>query len=730
MTIVVLLVAMPGAYFLAQNLGGNFATAEVNLLLQGSTSVLNRASELYQEQRTEARRVAFTGGVAGAMRAVQVETLFPILESLAAAGDLDSIIVTDTAGVEIAGVLRVETGESVDYSLGTETDLSDEILIQQVMRGDTDVSSGLFQTPEGMMLYTAVPVNAGEERVGLALVGQFLEQVVSDLRASALADVTLYGADGMLLETTFPVTDATLPALRLDRVLLEQIMTTETAVQTSLTLDQTQYRSVYTPLSFGQNTIAVLSTSLPDSVSYVTSAGRQIVSLLAAALVGAVVIAAFTGISITTGRVNRVTATAQQLATGKADSRTGMQAVDEVGAVGAALDHYAGYVQQREDKFQTLLRRQRRERNYLMAVLESMPDGVLVQDKEGKIIVMNDMARQLVGSEEVYESAHIPELASLLTSEPGEALVPGMYVLGDPGRVEIDGKMLTAQAAAVMSLAQKRIGTVLIVRDITGEVQEEQARESLLSQLSQDIQQPLAGLAQQHALHGSPPVSDFAREISRHAAALQKMIVDMRELTRYNPQTAQRRQRAIAAETLIWAITNDWRQIAGAASLEMQIAIHKKGLFILGDESRLRWSLGNIVDNAIKYTSPGGAISLEIRDVVDNMLHLRVRDNGTGISDEDMDNLFMPFYRGTPITEDGQIIRVPGMGQGLPLTKQVIEAHGGKIKVKSKPGVGTAVYIALPLTSGTAYTLPLISQSLDDTMEGATVQLPQDVELE
>src|SRR5690606_251964 len=127
------------------------------------------------------------------------------------------------------------------------------------------------------------------------------------------------------------------------------------------------------------------------------------------------------------------------------------------------------------------------------------------------------------------------------------------------------------------------------------------------------------------AMSNERMINEFAREISRHAAALQKMIVDMRELTRYKPEDVQNKQRPLRAETLMLAVANDWRQIAQAANLDLRLMIERRGVFVLGDESRLRWAIGNIVDNAIKYTPAGGALTLEIREVLDGLLHMRVR---------------------------------------------------------------------------------------------------------
>jgi hypothetical protein len=70
---------------------------------------------------------------------------------------------------------------------------------------------------------------------------------------------------------------------------------------------------------------------------------------------------------------------------------------------------------------------------------------------------------------------------------------------------------------------------------------------------------------------------------------------------------------------------------------------------------------------------------------------------------------------------------VPGMGQGLPIAKQIIEAHGGILRIKSKLGVGSAIYVALPVTSGVGFQLPL---GHADLMDGDTVMIPENVDIE
>jgi signal transduction histidine kinase len=396
-------------------------------------------------------------------------------------------------------------------------------------------------------------------------------------------------------------------------------------------------------------------------------------------------------------RLERVRGTANAIAQGHRHVRTGMAAHDEIGAVGKAVDTMANALQYREDQMRVLLTRERRERFYMTSVLESMSDGVIVQDAIGAVLMMNEPARLLLGTLATFNPfAPTTEAARQVL---GDALAPGLYSLGDPQQVSHKGTMLSAQAAAVLSPNKERLGTVTILRDVTEQVRKDQLRDAMMAQLQHEIE-PLHDTVAIQRHKETLPAADFAREIARHAAALQKMIVDMRELTQYASHDARAMQRLLSVETLLWSVANDWRQIAMAANLTLQVTVNRKGLLILGDEGRLRLALGNLVDNAIKYTPSGGMITLEIERETDSTVHLRIRDNGVGVSDADLPQLFVPFYRGTPIDTSGQVVRVPGMGQGLAIAKQIIEAHGGKIKVKSRAGAGTAVYLSLPLTAG------------------------------
>ena len=240
------------------------------------------------------------------------------------------------------------------------------------------------------------------------------------------------------------------------------------------------------------------------------------------------------------------------------------------------------------------------------------------------------------------------------------------------------------------------------------------------------MHQPLTKLMRVSRRKPERLIGDFSKGLARHSASLQKMIVQMREITQSQTPHEAINIRPLHLETLLWAVANDWRQITQVAGLQLHTIFSLKNVYILGDEHRLRWAIGNLVDNAIKYTPGRRCINFGNTSQQDDTVHIRIRDNGVGISREDLNYILTPFYRGTPLTKEDEIIRVPGMGQGLAIAQQIFDDHNAKMKVKSQQGVGTAVYVALPVTGFQTVELPYFD---DDVMEGETVLIDPSLEL-
>jgi PAS domain S-box-containing protein len=703
LALVVAALAMAGAYVISDAAAQGVRSREVDHLLATSRAVADRMADVGTAQRREVTRIAYTQGVAQDVRAGDGIALQSLLEPLALAADLDYVLVADANGQEVIGLQRVDTsGGTADYAVASGTDLETLVAKQPLLFAPgTDLHAAMTRTGQGHALMTSGPVMLDDQRVGTVLVGVRIERVFDTLRGGDPAEFALFGPDGVFVHTTLPFDDTTRAALALDSAAFQQALTTPGQVPVeSLIVDGKPYNAAYIPLVINGTPLGVLGVYRVDDTLYVTWLSREWISMLAAVLVGMVVLVTFMVVGRFAHRLERVTKTAGALAAGDARARTRMNAHDEIGELGVTLDRLADRQQRRTDALQKALRRQRAETARLSAVLESIPDGLVVQDLDGRVLLINDAARDLLGGQRVFRTARLHDLTAVVTERLGPALAPGIYALGDPTRIALDGKMLQAQAAAItVHPNQQRIGTVIVLRDITPDVQREQRRDELLGRLTEQALAPRSPQAYES-------LSTLAREVVHNTRAIQQVIAELRDLSTFEPRDLETGQRAHAVNDLVWHVAAEWEPLARAARIRLRVKFGLRGHYVLGDERRLRWAIGNLVDNALKYSPPHTTVTLTARlgegEQGDGTAEIVVEDQGYGFAPQDLENAFARFYRGVPRDADGKPVRKPGTGQGLFIAQRVIEAHGGQILLASRAGSGTTAVISLPLTAPVA----------------------------
>ena len=124
---------------------------------------------------------------------------------------------------------------------------------------------------------------------------------------------------------------------------------------------------------------------------------------------------------------------------------------------------------------------------------------------------------------------------------------------------------------------------------------------------------------------------------------------------------------------------------------QLTISIEPEDLRVLADARRLKQILVNLLGNAIKFTPPGGRIELNVRPF-GHELHFAVSDSGIGIPQDQIERLFQPF-----VQLDNRLSRdYSGTGLGLALVRQIVDAHGGRVEVRSRVGEGSSFLVVLP----------------------------------
>ncbi len=695
LTLLIMLLAALGAYVLGDAAARNVQDREIDRLLEVSVGVSARMLTVGNHQRQEATRVAYTAGVAAGIEAGDSAELHALLEPLARAGsEIDTMLAVDAAGDEIVGLQRVTGADGVpDYAVAAGSDLGQ--LPEALRLPGAHGSRALLRTTQGYALSTSVPVLQGDQIVGAVLVGTRIDGVLADLRGGEAVDLALYGADQAFIRTTLPFDDTTHAAFDLAPSTFEQALSTPGAVPVrNLTLEDSPYNVAYLPWLVDDTPLGVVAVYRADETLYTTWLSRELLAVMAAALVAVVAIAAYFVMEHFTRRLEVVQQAAHALASGDAHARTTLRVSDEISELGATLDQLAERQQRRTDNLQTALRQQRVETARLSAILESIPEGLVVQDLDGRVLLINAKARDLLGGQRVFRATRLHELTEIVHEKLGGTLAPGIYALGDPTRLSLDGRLLQAQAAALtLQPDEQRIGTVIVLRDITTEVLREQRREELLDTLAQQALAPRSPAAYES-------LSTLAREVVHNTRAIQHVILELRDLSTFEPGDLASDQQPLLVDQLLHDLGTDWSPAAEKARVQLQVLFGLPDKYILGDERRLRWAIGNVIDNSITFSPPRTTITLAGRAQNTNVMEIIVKDQGYGIASEDVPHVFTRFYRGSPRDYEGQKLRKPGTGQGLFIARRIIEAHGGQIELASRLGVGTTVLMRLPLTAG------------------------------
>ena len=224
-----------------------------------------------------------------------------------------------------------------------------------------------------------------------------------------------------------------------------------------------------------------------------------------------------------------------------------------------------------------------------------------------------------------------------------------------------------------------------------------QAQHRFVADASHELRAPLTAIqANLDLLERQPAMTPDERreavgEASREAGRLARLVADLLALARADAGVSLRRRR-VELDRLALDALGDARHLARGQRLEVE---RLEPLLVDGDPDRLQQLLLILLDNAIKYTPPGGRVALALRRDGDGAL-LTVADTGVGIAEGDLERVFERFYRADPARG-----RDPGgTGLGLPIARWIAEQHGGTIALESAIGRGTLATVRLPLARG------------------------------
>jgi signal transduction histidine kinase len=234
-----------------------------------------------------------------------------------------------------------------------------------------------------------------------------------------------------------------------------------------------------------------------------------------------------------------------------------------------------------------------------------------------------------------------------------------------------------------------------VLRDITRFKELDSMKSDFVATVSHDLRSPLTymrGYAAMLPMVGelSDKQRDYVEKIQGGIEQMTEMVDDLLDLGRIEAGVGLQRAECGLAD-LVRGIVEDARGRALAFNLDLRTEINTSRP-MQADQGLLKRAISNLLDNAMKYTPPGGKITLGLNERADSLI-VSVSDTGIGIAAADQGRLFEKFYR----VKRRDTLDIKGSGLGLAIVKSIAEWHGGRVWVDSQLGVGSTFYVALPI---------------------------------
>jgi two-component system phosphate regulon sensor histidine kinase PhoR len=228
-------------------------------------------------------------------------------------------------------------------------------------------------------------------------------------------------------------------------------------------------------------------------------------------------------------------------------------------------------------------------------------------------------------------------------------------------------------------------------QDITQLKKLEQVRSQFLGNVSHELRTPIFALQGflETLIDGAiddPSVNrDFLEKAHEHALRLNTLLNDLIEISSIESGEMKMSFRYFNVKEFLASAVEDFQPVAASQSVTITLGgIIDPALQVLGDKNRLMQVLSNLLNNAIKYNTEGGSVTVSVRDEK-NVVWIDVTDTGYGIAEEHLTRIFERFYR----VDKERSREAGGTGLGLAIVKHIVEAHGGEVKVTSTLGKGS-----------------------------------------
>ncbi|MCL4867368.1 MAG: cell wall metabolism sensor histidine kinase WalK [Anaerolineae bacterium] len=519
-----------------------------------------------------------------------------------------------------------------------------------------------------------------------------IQSQISQWAALLNARITLIAADGTVLAESFTAPEQI--ENHLFRAEIQQALQADegSSIRFSQTVGE---EMMYGAVSLNQGGEAVGVLRVGVSLREITAQLNQIRQTLLVVAVITTSIALIIALIIaerTARPIRQLTQVAGRLAAGDLDARLhNINTRDEVRDLALAFN-------QMGDQLREQITRLADGNDRLRAVLENMADGVLITDNLGQVSLLNAAAQRLLKITEGEVAERGRSFAAIVRHHQ-------LIELWQQARQAQQERIATIELSQQGLFVQMTItplhstdpqSYLIILQDLTRIRRLETVRRDFISNISHELRTPLASLRalvetlRDTALDDPPATLRFLDRAETEVDALTQMVQELMDLSSLESGRVPLRVQPVAVSDILLPSIERFTPQATRGQISLVLDLPRGLPQVLADPDRIQQVVRNLIHNALKFTPPGGQITLSATPHA-NEVRISVQDTGLGISPQDIPRIFERFYKSDRSRQSG------GTGLGLAIARHMIQAHGGNIWVKSKEQQGSTFTFTLPV---------------------------------
>ncbi len=334
-------------------------------------------------------------------------------------------------------------------------------------------------------------------------------------------------------------------------------------------------------------------------------------------------------------------------------------------------------------------------------IFANFMDGLMVFNLKEQIELINDQAERFLG---IKRNNYIDKSFSEL--KRNEIFKILLEIIGNEMR-PVFRKELVVSPDLVLEITadfivadKKKLSFLIILHNVTRERAIEELKSQFVSVAAHQLRTPLSiikwgvGMVLAGDLgHIAKGQKDLLDKTYQTNERMIKLVNDLLNVSKIEEGRYLYQPKIVNIEELLKQIYDSLKPVADHKKLKFKLIIEKseKDKLVKLDVEKMELAIKNLVDNAMHYTSSGGAVDIKLSRT-DNKIDLEVKDTGVGIPAKQQERVFSRFFRATNVVK----METDGTGLGLFITKNIVEAHGGKITFKSQENKGTSFFISLP----------------------------------